>query len=120
MKRPPRNCTSLALGIGTMLVLALTLTRHVIAAGRAATSSATRPATLPAPTLITLHMHNAKPKAIAAELGKQAGVEMRVADPNHPPVDVDIERQPFWLALRQICSLLGAGPTTTGVPDVIL
>src|SRR5262249_54639058 len=81
---------------------------------------ATQPTTVPAARLVTLHMLNAKPQQVAAALAKQAGVEVRLTETNHPPISVDIERQPFWLALRQICGQLGVAPTTSTITDLIL
>jgi len=67
-----------------------------------------------------LHLRSAKPRDIIAALGKQAGVELRLAEANHPPINIDIDRQPFWIALRQVCTQLGVAPTTTNIPDLIM
>ncbi len=62
------------------------------------------------PTLVTLHAKDTLPKAVFEQLGQQVGMEFA----NYPsvwvperlkvPITVDIERQPFWLAVRPLAA----------------
>ena len=74
------------------------------------------------PTLVSLHFKSATRKAVFDELARQAGIgiDARYADTvdgkPRVPVSVDMERQPFWLALRALCTRFdldigtGSGP----------
>jgi hypothetical protein len=70
---------------------------------------------------ITIHLKKASPKQVFAELARQANSEMRPNPPNlwdaksWPAVDIDIERQPFWVAMREICGKIGVSPQNNGM-----
>lgn len=72
-------------------------------------------------SFITIHLKKASPKQIFAELARQANAEMRPNPPNlwdaksWPLVDIDIERQPFWVAMREICGKIGVSPQSNGM-----
>lgn len=63
-------------------------------------------------SLITMHLKQASPKKVFAELSRQAGADLH-PDPLNlwdsrrwPAIDVDIDNQPFWLALKEVCQKL--------------
>src|SRR5437773_2103341 len=60
-------------------------------------------ALLGGPTRVTLHLKDAAPQAVVAELSKQAGVSIRLQlwgeEDRKKPVTLDLEDQPFWTAL---------------------
>ena len=64
-------------------------------------------------SLITLHMTGAKPAEVFAEISRQASAELRASPVNlwesksFPASDIDMERQPFWQALGDICNKFG-------------
>lgn len=66
-------------------------------------------------SLLSLHLKNASPQQVFAELARQSGVFLRTDPPNlweaRPAtgIDLDIDRQPFWAALRQINGKLNFG-----------
>lgn len=72
----------------------------------------------PSPTLITLHLKNVPPKTVFDELTKQAGIEFQSRDNDlweqsrWPAVvmDMDIEGQNFWSAMREISARTGIEP----------
>jgi hypothetical protein len=66
------------------------------------------------PSIITIHMKDAAPRDIFAELERQCGAPLEVSDPrfwDRPPanrrVSVDVERQPFWDAMDTISAATG-------------
>jgi len=70
------------------------------------------------PTYITLHFKDAGPKEIFAELARQAHTEIkewpeglwngpRKMMGNVAKVSVDIDRQPFWAAVAEVCEKTG-------------
>ena len=75
------------------------------------------------PTRVTLHMSNANPRDVFAELSKQAGVPMPVWPeqlwtPQFPgnvkAISVDADAKPFWDVMAQVCSMTGVYPHTMG------
>jgi hypothetical protein len=100
--------------------------RRVIAAifvmfGTAAWGQTTTPASsqtddgLMQPTLITLHLKNADISEVLAAVSQQAKVRVDFRNgfvpSDLPPVTLDVERQPFWLVLKEICRQTKVGPT---------
>ncbi|MCY2951878.1 MAG: hypothetical protein NTU53_07855 [Planctomycetota bacterium] len=72
-------------------------------------------------SLVTLHMRGASPREVFAEISKQANTDLR---PNPadlwesrvwPGVDVDIEGQPFWVAMKEVCDKVGVGLQSNGL-----
>ena len=70
---------------------------------------------------ITMRLRDATPQQIFAELSRQANTDLRVAPPGlweakaWPRLNIDIERQPFWLAMKEICGKLQVAPQNNGV-----
>jgi hypothetical protein len=69
------------------------------------------------PTLITLHMKDANPRDVFAEIGKQAHVDLPIWPEdlwkdarfgNIPKLTLDIDQQPFWVALATACESASA------------
>ena len=64
------------------------------------------------PTLISLHFKNAPAMTVFRALAQQAKMEIKATfiDPAKDlrPVSIDIDEQPFWLAVRQVCAQSGA------------
>jgi hypothetical protein len=74
------------------------------------------------PTLITLHLNNAPLPMVIGELAKQAGTEISLWPPmnpqqNPPTLSINVDRQPFWLAVREICEKTGLTPERMGGPQ---
>ena len=71
-------------------------------------------------SLITLHVRGGSPKAVFAEISRQAGAELRPHPPQlwdskpWPSVDLDIDRKPFWLVMKEVCDLYGLAPRSNG------
>jgi hypothetical protein len=64
------------------------------------------------PTMITLHMKEANPREVFAEIARQSHTDLPIWPPQLwtdarmgpvPKVTLDIDQQPFWLALTQAC-----------------
>jgi len=64
------------------------------------------------PTLITLHMKDANPRDVFAEIGRQAHMDLPIWPEelwkdarfgNIPKLTLDIDQQPFWVALMTAC-----------------
>src|SRR3954469_13992589 len=59
-------------------------------------------------SIITLHLRDALPRDIYAEVSRQCGTELLPAEPNlwdaHPwqRQTVDLDQQPFWAAMKQL------------------
>ena len=66
-------------------------------------------------TRVTLHFKDAHPRDVVAELARQARTELPVwpegsweaVGRKWPKVTIDLDRQPFWAALRQVCDKAG-------------
>ncbi|MDQ3815647.1 MAG: hypothetical protein M3347_17170 [Armatimonadota bacterium] len=62
------------------------------------------------PNLVTLHFNEAPLATVLAELSRQAGVALHPwpdnPDETWPPVTIDLDRQPFWEAMRILCQQL--------------
>ena len=58
------------------------------------------------PNLVTLHFKEAPLQTVLAELSRQAGIELRLWSGNSaetwPAVTIDLDRQPFWEAMRTL------------------
>ncbi len=65
------------------------------------------------PTLITLHLKDATPQNIVKEFARVSGVAVRMyygGLERAKTLSIDLENQPFWSAMRELCTLLGATP----------
>jgi hypothetical protein len=77
-------------------------------------------------SLITLHMKGASPREIFAELSRQASAELRPSPVNlwesksWPAVDIDIERQPFWQAIQEVCTKFGVAPQNNMAMEMVI
>lgn len=71
-------------------------------------------------SLITLHSKDATPETVFAEISKQAGYELRTNPANlwqsraWPTVSIDVDRQPFWVVMKQVCQQVGVSPNGGG------
>lgn len=82
------------------------------------------------PTPITLHLKDVNPKEVVAELSKQSGAPIKVwpegmwdhnpgglagAIFGHKPrVSIDVDKQPFWLAVAEFCQKMNLRPEEMG------
>jgi hypothetical protein len=77
-------------------------------------------------SLITLQMKGASPKEVFAEISRQASSELRPSPVNlweskpWPKVDLDIERQPFWNAIQEVCGKFGVAPQNNMAMEMVL
>src|SRR5688572_15923675 len=59
------------------------------------------------PTLITLHHKDASPEVVVRDIARQAKVDINTFDVDilrrARRVTLDVDKQPFWLVLRQFC-----------------
>src|SRR5437879_169849 len=82
-----------------------------LAAGPAATQ----------PVSVTLHAHDMPSRALLDELSRQAGAPFPISPPDLldksplPPLTLDLDHQPFWVAMEQISRKTGLEPVLT--PD---
>jgi hypothetical protein len=71
------------------------------------------------PSFVTLHMKDAPPAEVAAELFRQAGAEARTSPDDlwdqgrWPRVTLDADRQPFWAVLKEFLGKTGVGLSTS-------
>ena len=83
------------------------------------------------PTTVSLHVANANPRDVFAELGRQAGVRFAylpdmLFQPQFgpaPKVTLDLTDRPFWSAVDEVCKQAGARATTfnqTGGADLTI
>jgi hypothetical protein len=81
------------------------------------------------PTLVTVQIQNAAPKAVFDEIARQAGQPFLTQPANlwekNPgsPIAVDVKEQPFWVAMKEVCGKAGVSlkyATDTSEPRVIL
>lgn len=78
-------------------------------------------------TRVTLHFKDAHPRDVVAELARQGRTELPVWPEGSweqrgrkwPKITVDLDRQPFWAALRQVCEKAGLSLQTYGTGDGI-
>lgn len=69
-------------------------------------------------TPITMHMNDVHPRQIVSELSRQSGIrfEFYPQDPwdagglSAGKLSIDLEREPFWDALRKVCEATGLSP----------
>jgi len=68
------------------------------------------------PSIITIHMKGVHPKVAFAELARQASTDLRPSPTDlwtgreWPAIDVDIDHQPFWIAMKDLCAKVGVTP----------
>jgi len=98
----------------------------------AAEPPTTRPATTqPAradeaftPTLVTLHVKNAAPQAVILNLATQTGVKINTStgiwQNANGSVTLDVDRQPFWSVVLQVCKQAGLTVSGSWDSDIIL
>jgi hypothetical protein len=71
-------------------------------------------------SLISLSVKNGSPKDVFAELARQSNAPIRVQPANlwesrqFAPITLQVDKQPFWLALKQVCEATGLAPINTG------
>jgi hypothetical protein len=76
-------------------------------------------------TRVTLHFKEAHPRDVIAALARQGRTELPIwpegswqeAGRKWPTLTIDIDRQPFWAAMRQVCEQAGLNVNTYGVAD---
>ena len=70
------------------------------------------------PTLISLHFKDAPAQAVAREISNQAKVELGTWHESvwkqARPLTIDIDRQPFWLAMKEFSEKSGLRPDAHG------
>ena len=77
-------------------------------------------------SLITLHMKGARPAEVFAEISRQASAELRPSPVNlwesksWPAVDIDIDRQPFWQAVGDVCNKFGVAPQNNMAMEMVI
>jgi len=77
-------------------------------------------------SLITLHMKAAKPGQVFAEISRQASAQLRPSPVNlwesksFPAIDIDIDRQPFWQAIGEICNKFGVAPQNNMAMEMVI
>jgi hypothetical protein len=79
------------------------------------------------PTLVTLKLNDITPQQAFEELAKTSGIEL-IAQPRFwqkdaPNVSLDLDKQPFWLALKDLCSKTGVSlkyETSSPKPRILL
>jgi hypothetical protein len=77
-------------------------------------------------SFITLHLKKASPKDAFAELAKQANAPIRAMPANlwesrtFDPKDIDLDHQPFWLAMKALCNTFGVVPQVNGMDHDLL
>jgi hypothetical protein len=81
-------------------------------------------------SLVTIHLKDASPKDVFAELSRQARCDLRpfprnlwdmnrgrgFGGPGNARITLDVERVPFWTAFREACTKSGVFPQQVG-PD---
>ena len=68
-------------------------------------------------TLVTMDLQGATPQEVFAELARQQGCAIELADDatlNRSPADFKADAEPFWSAFHRACVLFGDRPTTAG------
>jgi len=84
------------------------------------------------PTLITLHLKDVNPSQVVAELSRQSGAPINTWPPEQfghprggggfgagPKVTIDVDRQPFWLAVAAFCDKANVRVVQMGFNDGI-
>lgn len=76
------------------------------------------------PTRVTLHLKDVTSQEVIKEFSKQSGVTMRLEtwreEEAKKQVTVDIENQPFWVAMQEVCATLNMSPQTHSGRDALL
>lgn len=115
---------SLVFALAGLLVFPLVLAAQPTA-GTLSPPPAALPVTMPeaaqllgGPTLVTLHLKDATTQAVLDALSKQSGVPLRLLFIDEaipaPKYTIDIEKQPFWTALVEVCRQLQLVPQLAG------
>jgi len=77
-------------------------------------------------SLITLHMKKAKPAEVFAEISRQASADLRPSPANlwesksWPATDIDLDRQPFWQAIGDVCNKFGLAPQNNMANEMVI
>jgi len=76
------------------------------------------------PTLITMKMKNVSPKEVIAELTRQSGVSIKDTFGENgwgqnKTISITLDRQPFWTAVKEICTLTGMSIQNRGNGDAL-
>jgi hypothetical protein len=68
-------------------------------------------------SFVTIHVKDAHPKEVLAELSRQAYADLTRTAPadlwdskQWPAVSIDAERQPFWVVMNELCAKAGLQP----------
>jgi hypothetical protein len=78
------------------------------------------------PTLITLHFKEANPREVFAAIAKQADIEISIWPEDlwtkanagqKSTITIDMDQQPFWNAIAEICRVSGGRVTRMGGPE---
>ncbi len=78
------------------------------------------------PTLVTIRLKGASAQDAFAEFARQAGSGFRLVPENlwqtrpFSPADIDIDDQPYWIALRKLCEIYGLQLQNAGDRDLSL
>lgn len=68
------------------------------------------------PSMITLHVKNAPPQDVFAQIAKQSYCELRPSPPDlwekreWPKISLDVDSRPFWEVMSQVCAKLNVNP----------
>lgn len=78
------------------------------------------------PSFVTLHVANASPAEVFAELSRQCYVELKPGNPglfdvrDLPKISADIDRQPFWTAMATISEKTGFDIQASGEDEITI
>ncbi len=118
-----------AMGMAIRPALAETLGRTADAEARTRIESILRQLSERAatgPTMVTLRLKGASPRQAFEEFFRQSGSSLRVVPDNlwdsraFPPVDVEIDAQPYWAALRSLCKAYDVQVQNVGDRDLTI
>jgi hypothetical protein len=77
------------------------------------------PATLPSPTLVTLHERDASLETLLLQLTRQSPVIIRSHNLTAPPITIDADKRPLWEVIRRICADAKAAPADINASGII-